>query len=345
LTMGKKFLVITSQVAGIGDIILSLPFFRALRDNFPSAYLTLMVNPNTVGIMKGNPYFNEIIVYNKKDNLKRKWRFIQSLREKKFDKVVCLSECFSSLLIAYLSGAREKVGFDWKGRGTFLSVSVPYEKPEKKHLGEIFADLAQALGLEHYRKDLKLWISEEERGGVKKFFEKEKVKDNFLKVVIHPGAGWVPRQWPGERFAAIADRLVEAYKAKVFVVGGDDDSRLVDKMISSMTGKAISCVGRLSIREAAALIEACDLFIGNDSGLMHVAAAVHTPVIALFGPGNVARVGLRGDRCVVVRKDLSCSPCVQYVHSLKCVKGEPVCMKMITVDDVWQAVERIVSNK
>jgi len=100
--MRKKLLVITSQVAGIGDMILSLPFFRALRENFPSAYLTLMVNPNTVGIMKGNPYFNEIIVYNKKDNLKKKWRFIQSLRGEKLDKAICLSECFSSFIRVFL---------------------------------------------------------------------------------------------------------------------------------------------------------------------------------------------------------------------------------------------------
>jgi len=221
---------------------------------------------------------------------------------------------------------------------------VPYEKPEKKHLGEIFADLAQALGLEHYRKDLELWISEEERGGIKKFFEKEKVKDNFLKVVIHPGAGWEEKRWPVERFVQIADRLIETYKARVFIIGGDGDVQLAEEMIALMKTRAINCVGNFDIKESVALIEAADLFIGNDSAPVHIAAAVYTPLIAIFGPTNMRKTKPLGDSSIMIRKDIECSPCFHKIYPGRCPRGEPVCMKMITVDDVWGAVERIISN-
>ena len=342
---GKRILVITSQVAGVGDIILSIPFFRALRESLLSAHLTLMVNPHTIGIVKGSPYFNEIIVYNKRDSLKEKWQFIKSLRERKFNSVVCLSECFSSLLIAYLSGAEEKAGFNWKGRGAFLTIRVPYEKPERKHVVEIFAELAQAVGLErYYKNDLELWISEREKGKIKNLFEKERVGDKDIKVVIHPGAGWEEKRWPVERFAQIVDRLVKTYEARVFIIGGNSDVQLANEMIELMKMKAINCVGRFDIKESAALMEAADLFIGNDSAPVHIAAAVHTPLIAIFGPTNMRKTKPLGNNSIMVRKDIECNPCFHKVYPARCPKGEPVCMRMITADDVWQVVKTLLNE-
>lgn len=339
-------LVITSQVAGVGDMILSIPFFRALRESFPSTHLTLMVNSNTREIMKGNPYFNEVIVYNVRDSLKRKWQFIKSLREGKFNSIVCLSECFSSLLIAYLSGAREKVGFNWKGRGAFLTIRVPYEKPEKKHVVEIFAELARAMRLNHYSNNLELWVSKVEKEKIKKFLEKEKVKvkDKNFKIVIHPGAGWEEKRWPTERFAQIADRIVETYGARVFIIGGNSDAQLANEMIDLMKTEAINCVGRFDIKESAALMEVADLFIGNDSAPVHIAAAVHTPLIAIFGPTNMRKTKPLGNNSIMVRKNIECSPCFHKIYPARCPKKKLICMRMITVDDVWQVVKALLNE-
>jgi len=324
-------------------MILAIPFFRAVRESFPSAHLTLMVNPNTVGIMKGNPYFNEMIVYNVEKSLREKWQFIKSVRRKKLDSVVCLSECFSSLLIVYLSGAREKAGFNWRGRGALLTIKVPYEKPEKKHLVEIFAELAQAMGLGHYKRELELWISEGEKEKIKKFFEKEGMRDKDFKVAIHPGAGWKEKRWPVERFAQIADRLVEIYEARVFIVGGNSDVQLAEKMIELMKRKAVNCTGRFDIRESAALMEATDLLIGNDSAPVHIAAAVHTPLIAIFGPTNMRKTKPLGDNSIMARKDIECSPCFHRIYPASCPKGKPVCMEAITVDDIEKGVNSLFS--
>ncbi|MCD5390629.1 glycosyltransferase family 9 protein, partial [candidate division NPL-UPA2 bacterium] len=223
-------------------------------------------------------------------------------------------------------------------------IRVPYEKPEKKHLVEIFAELAQAMELDHYKTDLELWISERERRKVKNLFEKERVGDKDIKVVIHPGASWEEKRWPIEGFAQIADRLVKSYEARVFIIGGSSDVQLANEMIDLMKMKAINCVGRFDIKESAALTEVAGLFIGNDSAPVHIAAAVHTPLIALFGPTNMRKTRPLGDNSIVVGKDIECSPCFHKVYPARCPKGEPVCMKMITVDDVWRVVKALLNE-
>ena len=205
-TAYKNILVITSQVAGVGDIIAAVPTFRALRENFPTACLTLIANPTTVRITDGNPYFDDILVYNRQSSLVDKLLFIKRVRGKQFDLALCLSECLSSLLLCYSSGARVKVGFNWNGRGAFLTKKVRYYKPEKRYLPELLLDLVRAMKLpeDRIRLDLEFWLSEENKRVIRQLFRNKNITQDSLKIVIHPGAGWSPRRWPADKFALVA---------------------------------------------------------------------------------------------------------------------------------------------
>ncbi len=351
----KNILVITSQAAGTGDILMAVPVFRALREYFPTARLTLVVNPVTVEIMAGNPYFNDILIYNRQACLAGKLSFIRQIREKRFDLALCLSECFSTLLLCYLSGATVKVGFNWEGRGLFLTYKIPYNKPENKYLTELFLDLVRAIGLpeETLNAQLGFWLKEKDKEAIKSFFRNKEIVEQTLKIVIHPGAGWSPRRWPAENFARLAKELMERYQAAVFVTGSRQDRALIERIIR-LAGmgdgsgeeegeRLFNCAGCFIFSEYAALLSLSHLFIGNDSAPMHLAAAVAIPVIALFGPSSVVKYGPRTEQSAIIKSPAQCGPCRQLTGQDRCIQGQPECMRRITVEDVIQAVEKTLN--
>jgi len=356
-TKYDNILVIVSQAAGVGDVILASPVFRALRANFPRARITLMVNPTTVKIVSNNTYFDEVLIYDTSASVIKKISFIRRLRTLKFDLAFCLSECFSSLLLCYLSAAKIRVGFDWNKRGMFLNVKVPYYKPEKKYLGELFLDLLRAAGLpeETLNPNLEFWHSEEDIKAAGKFLDAQGVTEKDLKVVVHPGAGWSPRRWPAERFAGLIEKVMGKYKAKVFIAGSEEDRVLIEQIIGIVGDiskdslsigedkRLFNCVGCFSLNQFAGLLSLSDLFIGNDSAPMHLAAAVNAPLVALFGPSSAVKYGPRSEHSIIIKSLASCGPCLQLTGQDRCIKGSPDCMNLITVEQVEQAVEQLLT--
>ena len=330
----QKILLI--RLSSLGDIVLTTPAIRAVRTNFPNAYIAMLVAKQSADTLRENPHLDEIITFDrlaKDKDTGEMWRTVRLLRERKFTLAIDLQRKFRTEMLMYLSGATERVGKGW-----FCTVHV-FERGNK-HATEHYFDLLHAVGIPAEDRKLELFLAESERGDALQRLKTAGVVDAGLKVGLFPGAGWKLREWMPERFAAIGDRLVQHFNADVLIFGGEKETELVHTVANLMHTRAIPFAGNLQVRQLAACIEQCDLFLTNDTGPMHIAAAVGTPTVSLFGPGNHIRFQPLGALHQTIRHDVPCSPCKQFTDKCK----DNICMKGIGVDEVWHSISRVLGK-
>ena len=330
----KNILLI--RLSSLGDVVLTTPAIRAVRTHFPDAYIAMLVAKQSAEVLRENPHLNEIISFDrlaKDKDTGEMLRIIRHLRERKFTLAIDLQRKFRTELLMYFSGAAERVG-----KGRFCSIRV--REQGNKHATAHYFDILHAVGIPAEDQRLELFLAESERLDATKRIETAGIPDTALKVGIFPGAGWKLREWMPERFAAIGDRLVSEFNANVLVFGGQKETELVQTVVDLMDAPAIPFAGNLQIRQLAACIEQCDLFLTNDTGPMHIAAAVGTPTVSLFGPGNHIRFQPIGAMHQTIRHDVPCSPCKQFTDKCK----DNICMKRIAVDEVWQSISHTLEK-
>ena len=328
--VSPKILLI--RLSSLGDIVLTTPVIRAVRANFPHAHIAMLVAKQSAEILRENPHLNEIITFDrlaKDKDTGEMWRVVRLLRERKFTLALDLQRKFRTEILMYLSGATERVG-----KGRLCTVRVA--EKGNKHATAHYFDLLHAVGIPAADQTLELFLAESERSDAVQRFKTAGTVDGRLKVGLFPGAGWKLREWMPERFAAIGDKLVVHFNADVLIFGGPHESELVQTVANLMEMRAIPFAGNLQIRQLAACIEQCDLFLTNDTGPMHIAAGVGTRTVSLFGPGNHIRFQPLGAEHQILRHDVPCSPCKQFTDTCK----DNICMKGIGVDAVWHAIAR-----
>lgn len=339
----KRILIVRTD--RIGDVIISTPVIKALREAYPNAYLAMLVSPYTRELLESNPYLDETIVYDK-DNKHKSWlstlRFALRLKQKRFDLAVVLHPTNRAHLIAYLAGIPMRIG--WRRKLSFLlSKSIAHTKQEgSRHELEYNLDLLKLIGIEAQEKGLFISLRPQDEQWVKELFASQGIKSSDPLLAIHPGASCVSKLWPPERFANVADELVKLYGFKILLVSSPKDAHLCRKVAQNMQAKALDLSGRTSIMQLAALLQRCRLFISNDSGPVHVACAVGTPVISIFGRNQKGlgpvRWGPSGKTDIALHKDVGCTECLAH----NCRK-DFLCLKAISVEEVVLAARRIIS--
>lgn len=338
----KKILI--TRLDPIGDVVLSTPILKPLKKRFPKASLTYMVSSQAKDIVKGNPYIDEIITYDAfwhfQDGLFRGIKnyvsLLKQLRSKEFDLVLDLEGNAKSIfLISYMSKIPIRVSRDWTGGGYLLTKVVPWD--EKKHMIEYQADIALAVGVEIDNFEMFIPIGPEDRDFVYSLFRKAGINDSDFLVVLSPAARRITKFWPVERFAKIGDWLVRSFGARVIITGAPNEISIAEKVKNLMQEEAHVLAGKTkTLKHLAAVMERASLVIGNDSGPMHIAAAMKTPTVTLFSSGLPSEYRPYGDiHKVIQRGNLSCRPCTER----KCVRPEGFCIELITVKDVQEAVK------
>lgn len=328
--------ILLIRLSSLGDIVLTTPAIRAVRANFPNAYIAMLVAKQSADVLLENPNLDEIITFDrhaKDKDTGEMWRIVRLLRERKFTRAIDLQRKLRTEMLMYLSGATDRIGKGWL-------CTVRVREQGNKHATEHYFDLLHAAGIPAEDRELELFLAESEQTDAVQRFKTAGVVDAGLKVGVFPGAGWKLREWMPERFAAIGDRLVEHFNADVLIFGGRKESELVHTVESLMHRRAISFAGNLQIRQLAACIEQCDLFVTNDTGPMHIAAAVGTPTVSLFGPGNHIRFQPIGALHQTIRHAVPCSPCKQFTDKCK----DNICMKGIGVDEVWHSISSVLGK-
>ena len=337
----------------IGDTILTVPFLRNLRRAYPDARIDLVIAPYSSDVLRGIPYVDNLIVYDpptihqdsggRHRTLGSKIRFLQELRATRYDKAYVLKRSFSSALLAFLSGARERIGFNTEHRGILLTKRVPYRKD--RHEVQNFLELLRADGVPVISDSLEAWLSEDEISFAEKFLATEECSAETRLVGIHPFSATPERAWHEDRFAAVANALQENHGVRILLLGGRRDVEAAADMEKRIRPRPILAVGRTDLRQTMALLSKCSLLLCNDSGVMHLAAALDVPLVALFGPQTPLLFGPWGKQCAVISKKFPCSPCRQrfFTECEPSPKGKPWCMENITEEEVLEAASRFLS--
>lgn len=343
----KKILIL--RLDGLGDIVMSTPGFNAVRDIFPDANISLLASERSKELVEVMPAFNRIIYFNapwfvKKQNgkINRTIAILKTLGKEKFDLIIDLRGDFRNNVFMYFCSAKYRLGLDITGCGFLLTHIIPVEYPQ--HLVDSSLSLIKFLDPGRAGKySPRLYVTEEDRKNIEDILRNNAINyEKDLLIVIHPGANWYGRRWLPERYARVADLLIEKYNAKIIITGSKDDSDLVNDIINKMKNPAVEIGRENSLREFIALLEKTHLFIGVDSGPMHMAAAMGVPVVALFGPAKPEAVGPYGDKHIVITKQekFNCSPCSQTI----CEKENDSCLKAIGVEDVWNGVVKQINR-
>lgn len=342
----KKILVVRTD--RIGDVVLSTPVLKALRENYPQSYIAVMINPQAREIVEDNPYLNEVIVYDKdkKDKgLLGFFRFVIGLKKKKFDLAIVLHTKKRTNLITYLADIPKRVGYHDTKFGFLLTDKIKdTRKLGLQHEVDYCLDILRKLGLEIKERMPCVPIKKEQSHWADALLREEGIKKDDKIAGIHPGASCISKRWLKERFIILANRLVEDYGLKIILVAcGADDVAIANDIAKNARYPAINLAGETSLSQLAALLKRCTIFISNDSGPVHIASAVGTPVISIFGRNQAGlspvRWGPVGKHDTYLHKEVGCSVCGAH----KCGIGFD-CLKAITVDDVLKAVDDILKT-
>ena len=322
--MIKKILVFSFSF--IGDAALSTTVISPLRQRFPDAKITFLVGPRAFDLLAADPQIDQVLVY---DNLgehagwRGKIRLIKFLRRERFDLVVDLRDSLWSRFIG---------GKHWdmrRRRGDIHAVTR-------------YLDVLQRHGLNVEGAQPQFQVDTQRLAECDAFLIENGVNRHQVLVGVHPGGNWVYKLWGPESFAQIADRLCEKWNAQILLFAGPDEQELQAEVANLMHQQPI-CVKVDDLCQVAALIAACDFYIGNDTGPMHIAVAVGTPVVAIFGSTNHHRSGPYGERHIVVHSgvELGCNPCHPGKHPGGCGKGNCAVIEAVTVEQVFNAAQRL----
>ena len=343
---GERILVLRYRF--IGDTLLTVPFLRNLRRAKPDARIVWVVAPGSADVVAGIPYVDELLHWDpvtrhaESRGTHKTWRdklaFVRALRQQRFDRVYVLKRSLTSALIGWLSGAPRRIGFTTEGRGLLLTTRVPYRHDQ--HEVQNFLDVLRADGVAVHDDHLEAWLTAGERLFASTFLHRHGVGPADRLIAIHPFATNKPRAWHEDNFVALANRLQAEHGGRVIVFGGPGDVADAQVLREHIKPEPIMAVGNTTLRQTMALLERCELLVCNDSGIMHLGAALRRPLVALFGPQSPVKFGPWGERSSVVYKRLPCSPCRQkFWHECEpSARGKPACMETISVPDVIAAI-------
>lgn len=290
-----KILIVTKN--WLGDILFEFPTLEAIRRKYPEAEMVCLAPSRCFEILQNHPAVNRVILFDERSEHRSflsKLKLVLELRREKWDQAYLFHRSRTRSLLMILAGVKERIGFEHKGRRVLLTRSVP-EPPPTMHQVDHFIELLRGLGIPapsdpRYR----FYFKENDRVAAEKILQGHGL-DKQKYVCFHLGANWEPKRWPPASFAKLADLLAERAGIPVLVTGADRDKPLVDEMFREVKkARVISLVGRTGLGELGALFEKSLFLVSGDSGPLHIASGVGTPVVALFGPTHPKFTGPRG---------------------------------------------------
>ena len=358
LTKLRRVLVV--RLDKIGDVALSTSFLRELRRNVPDASITLVVSPAAHPLVTSCPYVDEVQTYDWRasryfgplHHLHALAKAGRDLWRRRFDLAIvpCWGiDYYLASFLAYFSGAPWRLGYSERVTGAKQHLNRGFDRlfthvssdDAVKHEVEHNLDLLRFIGCDIERDELELWIGEADEQFATALLRRRDVRSDDLLIALAPGAGSPKRQWPIERFGALATWLTEEFAAKVLIVGGPGEEPLGRELASTLDDRGIDVVGRTTIGQSAALLRQCQLFIGNDSGPMHVAAATGVPVIEISchprggspqHDNSPKRFGPWGKGHIVIQPEHSLQPCAE-----SCVATIAHCITGVSLEQVKRA--------
>lgn len=328
----------------LGDFAMATPAFRCIRDNFPNAEITLLTRRYLLPLLEGAPWFDDVIPYDPsgRDRGWRGWRtMVRALRSRRFDVSILLTNSFRTALLARLSGARRRVGYDLEGRGWLLTdrLRPPMAgrgKRVPKPMPEYYLDLLEHFGLQRGSDRMELFVTPELRERGDAWLAEHGIEPGDRFVALNPGASFgASKLWNPASFARVGDALASE-GAKVLVLFGPGEEDLASDIRGRMTRPTVDPEGRMiALDLLKCVLERCDLLVTTDAGPRHVAVAFARPVVCVMGPTDPRYSATNLEQSTVLREDVDCAPC-----HLKTCPIDHRCMERLTPERVLEACRR-----
>jgi heptosyltransferase-1 len=326
----KKILIV--KPSSLGDVVHSLPFLNALKERFPKAEIHWVIAKGFEDLLTGHPMVKKIWVINK-DMWKKLSQIpssfneirtlLRDLRKERYDIVIDLQGLLRSGVITGATGSPVRIGFEEAREGSRLFYTYRIEGGKDIHAVDRYLKIAAFLGCNITEVCFPLPLS---------FNSALRTPHSALNedyAVMVPGARWKTKRWSPEKFGELASLL----PIKTVIVGGKGDKGIVKEILASSGGKSVSLVGKTDLKGLIEIIRGARFMVSNDSGPMHIAAALGIPVFAIFGPTDPVRTGPYGKGHTIIREDISCSPCFKRTcDDMKCMKG-------LSVEKVYEIIK------
>jgi len=356
-----SFLIVNTF--GIGDVLFSTPLIRNLAEHFPGARIYYLANRKTVPVLASHPVITKVFIYERDEFVAAQKRsliagftryraFISEIRREKIDVCLDLSLNTPFGFFALLAGIPVRLGLDFKSRGRFLTKKIRIDGFTSKHVADYYLDVLKLLDIEPKPCPLEVYPSEPDRQKAREFLRSRSSPVRSPIIGIAPCGGDAfgkdahIKRWPAEKFSLLIDRLARELNALVFIFAGPKEKQEVAAIIAPVKDKSrVYDFSDRSLSETIALVEQCGLFIGNDTGPLRFADALHKKLIALFGPVDEKVYGpypSEPGRTVILTRDVPCRPCYQKFRLPVCVYDRR-CLKDILVEEVLKASQRLLS--
>ncbi|MCE5312376.1 MAG: lipopolysaccharide heptosyltransferase II [Nitrospiraceae bacterium] len=322
--------ILIRGVNWIGDAVMSMPAIHAIRQAYPDASISLLVKPFVAPIFENNPLIDEIILYDDSHKgITGRLRLARMLRKKRFQKAILLQNAFDAALIAFLAGIPERIGYDRDGRGFLLTQKIPHDKLDRKiHHIEYYLNLLKNAGIDPAPARPWIYLTHEERQPARQMLSQ--LRRPILG--INPGATYgSAKRWFPERFAEVAKWFQMETGGSIVIFGGKNEVDIAQEIDKHIFDSKLFLAGSTGLRQLAALISECDVFVSNDSGPMHIADALITPLVAIFGSTSAELTGPTSPNTHVISCRVSCRPCFDRT----CGLGDLRCMSMVRSDEVF----------
>lgn len=345
----QKIKILIRAANWIGDAIMTTPVIRSIRRNYPDAHITVLAKPWVIPVFDHNPYINEIMVYQNSTRHAKgvgTLRLARDIRKCQFDMAVLMQNAFEAALITFMGNIPVRIGYNTDARSLLLNPSIKLDpKLKQGHLIDYYRGILR--GAREYffidcGRNLDLFMSETDQKDAAISIASYGIESSMPVIGINPGAtGGTAKRWFSDRYAELARRLAEHFDTKILVFGGSSDKELGDQINIESGGVCLNLAGKTTLRQAFALIEQCDLFITNDSGLMHAAAALQTDQIAIIGSTDHLATSPSSKNSHMIREPVPCSPCLKD----HCPLGHHICMDKIKVEMVIKICKSILKEK
>jgi heptosyltransferase II len=337
----------------VGDAVIAIPAMREIRRLFPQARISLLVRPWVRDIYSAVEFVDEVLEYDK-SGMHRGWRgflrLISDLRERRFDLAILLQNAFEAALLAWCARIPARIGYARDGRSLLLTHPCKiHPEVRRVHQAHYYLGILSGMGWiqerlwerEDYSLSIRVRVREEDAAAARKILRSSGIQEGDTVIGVNPGAFYGPaKRWFPDRYAAVADALAKDYHARIVIFGAHNELRIAQEVAAAMEQAPVILVGQTTLGQLMGLLKECRLLITNDSGPMHLAAALDVPQLAIFGSTSEIATGPLSRNAVVIKHSVDCNPCF-----LRDCPTDFRCMKGILVEQVLEEARKILSRQ
>jgi heptosyltransferase-2 len=336
----------------VGDSVISIPAMKEIRQLFPGAHISLLVRPWVRDIFSTVDFVDEVLEYDKNGyhrGLIGFHRLISDLRNRRFDLAILLQNAFEAAFIAWCARIPRRIGYARDGRSLLLTDAIAMDpEVQSVHQAYYYLGILSGLGLlpphpwqsGSYPLSVHIGVQDADRTAAREILQSCGIRDGDIVVGINPGAFYgEAKRWFPDRYAGVADSLADRYKAHILLFGAQSDLRIVEDVAAHMKHSSVILAGKTTLGQLMGLLKECTLLITNDSGPMHLAAALDVPQLAIFGSTSEIATGPLNRDAMVIKHPVACNPCF-----LRKCPTDFCCMKEVTIRQVLEAAQRVLEE-